>query len=109
MKRLKYLTAINPPLPRDRVPQPNDQVTFLPMERIGEDGNLDLSEQRPARDISQGYTAMLDGDLVIAKITPCFENGKGALCQGLHGGIAFGTTELIVLRAKSHSDSRYLY
>ncbi len=79
------------------------------MERIGEDGNLDLSEERPARDISQGYTAILDGDLVIAKITPCFENGKGALCQGLHGGIAFGTTELIVLRAKSHSDSRYLY
>ena len=109
MKRLKYLTEINPPLPRDRVPKPDDEVSFLPMERIGEEGSLDLSEVRPARDISQGYTAMLDGDLVIAKITPCFENGKGALCHGLRGGIGFGTTELIVLRAKSQSDSRYLY
>jgi len=109
MKRFKYLTEINPPLPRDRVPKPDDEVSFLPMERIGEEGSLDLSEVRPARDISQGYTAMLDGDLVIAKITPCFENGKGALCSGLRGGIGFGTTELIVLRAKSQSDSRYLY
>ena len=109
MKRLKYLTEINPSLPRNRVPQSDDIVSFIPMERIGEDGSLDLSEVRPARDICQGYTAMLDGDLVIAKITPCFENGKGALCQGLHGGIGFGTTELMVLRAKNQSDSRYLY
>jgi type I restriction enzyme S subunit len=109
MKRLKYLAEINPPLPRNRVPKPDDEVSFLPMERIGEEGSLDLSEVRPARDISKGYTAMIDGDLVIAKITPCFENGKGALCYGLHGGMGFGTTELIVLRAKSKSDSGYLY
>ena len=109
MKRLKYLIAINPLLPRDRVPLPNDMVSFLPMERIGEDGSLDLSEVRPACEVSQGYTAILDGDLVIAKITPCFENGKGALCLGLQGGVGFGTTELIVLRAKQQSDLRFLY
>ena len=109
MKRLKYLTAINPPLPRDRVPLPNDMVSFLPMERIGEDGSLDLSEVRPSSEVSQGYTAILDGDLVIAKITPCFENGKGAVCLGLQGGVGFGTTELIVLRTKPQSDSRFLY
>ncbi len=109
MKRMKYLAAINPPLPRDRVPLSNQEVTFLPMECIGEDGTLDLSEVRIARQISQGYTPMLDGDVIVAKITPCFENGKSALCQGLRGGIGFGTTELIVLRAKSQSDARYLY
>jgi type I restriction enzyme S subunit len=109
MKRLKYLTTINPPLPREHVPRPDDEVSFLPMERIGDDGSLELSELRAARDVSKGYTAILDGDVVIAKITPCFENGKGALCQGLHGGIAFGTTELIVLRAKPSSDRRFLY
>ncbi|MBK8574205.1 MAG: restriction endonuclease subunit S [Elusimicrobia bacterium] len=109
MKRLKYLTEINPPLPHDQAPEPDDEVSFLPMERIGEEGSLDLSEILPARSISNGYTAMLDGDVVIAKITPCFENGKGALCCGLHGGVGFGTTELIVLRAKKWSDPRYLY
>lgn len=109
MKRLKYLTSINPSLPRDCIPLSSDIVSFLPMERIGENGSLDLSEVRPAYEISKGYTAILDGDLVIAKITPCFENGKGALCHGLQGGIGFGTTELIVLRAKPQSDPRFLY
>jgi type I restriction enzyme S subunit len=109
MIRLKYLTAVNPTLPRNRVPLPNDEVTFLPMERIGENGELDLSLVRPAKEISQGYTAVLDGDVVIAKITPCFENGKGALCAALQGGVGFGTTELIVLRAKQLSDPLFLY
>ncbi len=79
------------------------------MERIGQDGSLDLSEVRQAREVSQGYTAICDGDVVIAKITPCFENGKGALCYGLKGGVAYGTTELIVLRAKQGTDPRFLY
>ncbi len=70
---------------------------------------LDLTEVRTAYEVSKGYTPILDGDLVIAKITPCFENGKGALCYNLQGGIGFGTTELIVLRAKPQSNSRFLY
>jgi type I restriction enzyme S subunit len=50
-----------------------------------------------------------DGDVVVAKITPCFENGKGALAEGLESGIAFGTTELHVLRARPGVDRRYLF
>lgn len=109
MKRLKYLADINPLIPQDRIPLSNDLVSFLPMEKIGEDGSLDLTEVRTAYEVSKGYTPILDGDLVIAKITPCFENGKGALCYNLQGGIGFGTTELIVLRAKPQSNSRFLY
>lgn len=109
MKRLKYLAAVNPSLPREQIPHPDTRVSFLPMERISEDGKLDLSEIRCAKQVSQGYTSMLEGDLIIAKITPCFENGKGAICSGLFGGIGYGTTELIVLRAKSEADRRFLY
>ena len=39
-----------------------------------------------------------DGDLLIAKITPCFENGKGALLSELRNGIGFGSTEFHVVR-----------
>lgn len=109
MKRLKYLAAINPLIPQDRYPLSNDLVSFLPMDKIGEDGSLDLSEVRLAYEVSKDYTPILDGDLVIAKITPCFENGKGALCYGLQGGVGFGTTELIVLRTKPQNDPRFLY
>ncbi|WP_230852096.1 restriction endonuclease subunit S, partial [Ralstonia solanacearum] len=42
-----------------------------------------------------------DGDVALAKITPCFENGKGAVMHGLRGGIGFGTTELIIARPRA--------
>jgi type I restriction enzyme S subunit len=50
-----------------------------------------------------------DGDVVVAKITPCFENGKAALAQSLRNGVAFGTTELHVLRAGNRLDRRFLF
>jgi type I restriction enzyme S subunit len=68
------------------------------MEAVGEQGELDLSRTRPVGEVEAGYTYMRDGDVTYAKITPCFENGKGAIMRGLVGGIAFGTTELTVLR-----------
>lgn len=48
-------------------------------------------------------------NVVVAKITPCFENGKGALIRGTLNGIGFGTTELHVLSPGSEIDARYLY
>ena len=109
IKRLKYLSKINPSIPRVRIPKSTDEASFLPMERIGQDGSLDLSEKRIVNDISHGYTPMINGDVIVAKITPCFENGKGALCTNLIGGIGFGTTELIVLRANYEIDPRFLF
>lgn len=67
------------------------------MEAIGEDGTLDMSEMREYAAVASGYSRFLEGDVVVAKITPCFENGKGALIRGTATGIGFGTTELHVL------------
>ncbi len=60
-------------------------------------------------DVKQGYTYFAEGDLIVAKITPCFENYKGAIASDLVNGIGFGTTELFVLRPNERSDSRYLF
>ncbi len=70
------------------------------MEAIGEDGTIALDREKPISELENGYTYFRDGDIAIAKITPCFENGKGALIRGLTNGIGFGTTELIVARPK---------
>ncbi|MEP7217409.1 MAG: restriction endonuclease subunit S, partial [Bacteroidota bacterium] len=86
-----------------------EQVTFLPMEAIGERGELDLSRIREKDEVSTGYTLFFENDVVVAKITPCFENGKGALVRGLFNGIGFGTTELHVLTPGPDLDGRYLY
>lgn len=84
-------------------------VSFLPMEAVGERGELDLSRTRPISDVLSGYTYFREGDVTFAKITPCFENGKGARMVGLHGGCGFGTTELTVARPNSDLlDSHYL-
>jgi len=95
--RLRHLCRINPPLPDKSIP-PEQEVSYLPMERIGADGRLDLSLTVTSVAARSGLTIFQDGDVIVAKITPCFENGKGALCAGLVNGVGIGTTELHVLR-----------
>ena len=85
------------------------EVTFLPMEAIGEQGELDLSASRPVEEVQSGFSRFRDGDVVIAKITPCFENGKGALIRGTATGGGYGTTELHVLTPGPALDGRFLY
>ena len=85
------------------------EVTFLPMEAIGEQGELDLSASRSVEEVQSGYSRFRDGDVVMAKITPCFENGKGALIRGTATGVGYGTTELHVLTPGPELDGRFLY
>lgn len=98
--RLRYLADLNPSKGKLKGMPTDTEVSFLPMEAIGERGELDVSQKRTLGEASSGYTFIRDGDVVIAKITPCFENGKGAYISGLVNGIGFGTTELIVVRPK---------
>lgn len=95
---LRRLVSLNPSKSEVAHRSREEEVSFLPMEAVGQDGSLDLSRTRPIGEVETGYTYLRDGDVAFAKITPCFENGKGALMRGLAGGIAFGTTELTVLR-----------
>lgn len=84
-------------------------VSFVPMEAVGEYGGLALEQTRPLGEVLNGYTYFRNSDVLVAKITPCFENGKGALAGNLENGIGFGTTELHVLRAGAEILPRYLF
>lgn len=94
---LKQFAAVNPSL-GSALPGRTDEVTFLPMERIGVDATVDYSEQRQVRTVSSGFTSFSLGDVILAKITPCFENGKSAWLNEMPTEVGFGTTELHVLR-----------
>ncbi len=109
VKRGRFCMDVNPRSNRVRVLHPDDEVSFVPMEAVGEYGGLNLVLTRPIADVGSGYTEFENGDVVVAKITPCFENGKGALASGLLNGVAFGTTELHVLRASPALDRRFLF
>ena len=54
---------------------------------------MNLNQTKLLEDVSGGYTYFKENDVVVAKITPCFENGKGSIAKGLVNGVGFGTTE----------------
>ncbi|MCB1155854.1 MAG: restriction endonuclease subunit S [Leptospiraceae bacterium] len=109
VKRLKYFTKINPSKSELSTCPKNMQVTFLPMENIGEKGELDTSLTKELSEVINGYSYLRENDVIIAKITPCFENGKGAIAKGLTNNIAFATTEVITLRCENEKSSVFLY
>ena len=109
IKRLKYVAALNPKASEVRKLAPETEVSFVPMESVREYGGLDLSLTKELSDVADGYTYFSDGDVVVAKITPCFENGKGSLAGELVNGIAFGTTELHVMRCGPGLDKRFAF
>lgn len=87
----------------------NDEVTFLAMENISVEGELINIQKRQLGEVESGFTFFKKGDVVIAKITPCFENGKGAFVSDIPHECGFGTTELIVLRPSEQIKGSFLY
>lgn len=107
-KRLRFCMTTNPN--KGEIKIANDAlISFVPMEAVGEFGGLNLDTEKELGDISGGYTYFADNDVVVAKITPCFENGKRAIARGLKNGIAFGTTELHVMRSGEALLPDYLF
>ena len=106
-RSISDLAEVNPKTAKP--PSLDTQVSFVPMANISEGGGLISPPVRPYRDVASGFTAFQDGDVLVSKITPCFENRKGALAQDLSNGYGFGTTELHVLRAKSSCSARFLF
>lgn len=76
------------------------QVSFVPMAVINTHNQSFVpTEQKEIKDVIKGYTYFKNGDVLLAKITPCFENGKSGIAKNLKNGIGFGSTEYIVIRA----------
>ena len=85
-------------------------VTFAPMEDLGIDRkSLNASQTKPLASVVGSYTYFADGDVLLAKITPCFENGKLGIATGLINGIGFGSSEFIVFRPSASLDKEFLY
>lgn len=87
----------------------NIDVSFIPMQNVSENGNIDASETRKINDVKKGFTYFKENDVLFAKITPCMENGKGAVARGLKNSIGFGSTEFHVLRPNNNINSVWLY
>ena len=109
VKRIRHVVQTSPKKSELRYTSDELEVSFLPMKAIGADGKLDLTHVTQIADVYEGYTYFCEHDVLIAKITPSFENGKGAIARKLVNGVGFGTTELFVLRPGPDTCSDYMY
>ena len=104
--RLQDICEINPRIPRI---DDDTEVSFVPMTSVSEDGEIDTSDIRPYIDVKKGYTSFKEDDVLFAKITPCMENGKGAIARGLKNGYGCGSSEFHVLRTKGQVMPEWIY
>jgi type I restriction enzyme S subunit len=72
-------------------------------------GEIVTREKRPFSEVARGYTAFRENDVLMAKITPCMENGKAAIARNLTNGYGYGSTEFHVLRAGATLLPEWLY
>ena len=97
--KVKHVSSCNPSKNNPRTKSFNDEpVVFLPMERVHTDGTIDQALKLPYSQLKAGYTYFEENDVLVAKVTPCFENGKIVLIKDLATPVGFGSTEFIVIR-----------
>jgi|SRR5690554_594483 len=86
------------------------EVSFLPMKDLNEhDINFIPKEIKKIGEVYKGYTYFAEGDVILAKVTPCFENGKAGLAKDLKNGIGFGSSEYHILRPKENVLPEWIY
>ena len=106
LKRLGECCILNPRRPNIALCD-TDKVSFIPMPAVSEDGYLvDMTDEEYGK-VKKGFTYFENNDVLFAKITPCMENGKGAIVHGLTNGIGMGSTEFHVLRPINGISSPY--
>ena len=110
MSSLGEICEINPKKSQDARLTNGLLVSFVPMPSVSESGDIDATQVKPYDEVKTGFTYFAENDVLFAKITPCMENGKGAIATGLYNGIGFGSTEFHVLRpAKETATPRWIY
>jgi len=108
--KLADVAEINPRLDRSESHDLSEVISFVPMANVSDVlGAITSEEHRELGDVIKGFTTFKDRDVLVAKITPCFENGKIAHAR-IDKRLGFGSTEFHVVRpATEKLDDRYLY
>ena len=108
-EKIANICVPNPSKAEVKTLDENLEVSFIPMAYVSEEGKIVSMDKRPLKEVSKGFTFFKNGDVLLAKITPCFENGKKAIAEGLTNGIGFGTTEFYVFRPNEKASSKWIF
>jgi type I restriction enzyme S subunit len=111
IKKLGEVCQIKPPKEEARQKlSDTDTVSFVPMCDLGiQSKTIKLNENKLLSEVVGSYTYFADNDVLLAKITPCFENGKLGIARNLTNGVGFGSSEYIVFRSKGTIEPEYLF
>lgn len=102
--RLKDFSVLNPQYKGESL---DCEVSFVPMESL-RNGAIDYQDI-PFAEGKGKYTYFQDGDLLVAKVTPCFENGNIAIANNMKQGVGFGSSEIFVLRMNDIVLNTYMF
>jgi type I restriction enzyme S subunit len=105
--KLSDLAMLNPRL--DSNLSANDIISFVPMAALSsQSAGVTIEEARSYSEVMKGYTAFRHEDILVAKITPCFENNKIGQAK-LSRLFGFGSTEFHIIRPREQrADARFL-
>jgi len=109
--KLSELAVVNPKKSNISGITADDEVSFVPMADLPENRmRFAYQQAKPLKEVQNQYTYFADNDVLLAKVTPCFENGKAGLASELLNGVGFGSSEYYVIRASSDDVlPEYLY
>lgn len=107
VKKLKYLAKLSPSK-SEITCNHEESCSFIPMEKL-KLNTLILDEIKQIKNVYSAYTYFRDEDLLIAKVTPCFENKNFAIAKNLVNSIGFGSSEIYVLRAYNNLFNKFLF
>lgn len=106
--KLKNLLEINPP--KQTFTDVEMNISFIDMASVRNEGGIEKMEIKKVKEvIKKGYTGFKEGDILFAKITPCMENGKGAIAENLVNEYGFGSTEFYIFRTGDKVKSKLIY
>ena len=107
---LGHVVSINPSKKEIKQLPGNTIVSFIEMSSVSNHGKIERMVDRPLSEVRKGgYTYFAEGDIIIAKITPCMENGKCGITHLLTNGIGFGSSEFHVFRCSNKILTRYVF
>ncbi|MFN5516370.1 MAG: N-6 DNA methylase [Cyanobacteriota bacterium] len=102
------LAKVNPPKITEGLDD-STIISFIEMASVSDKGYLITVEEKSYKEVRTGYTNFVQGDVLLAKITPCMENGKIAYLESLPHKIGFGSTEFFVIRANNEYTAKIIY
>ena len=109
MSKLSAVCTVNPPKSEVSHMDGALEVSFVPMADMGENTMyFEVKDTKRLQDVGDSYTYFKDDDVLVAKVTPCFENGKAGIAKRLHGGIGFGSSEFYVLRSHESTTPEWI-